>query len=179
MKRFQQYYLFIPLIISSQINMTTLAITIPFNEAVMERRLRHFRTIFAALGLVIGEFQELKPYNKDGRELVVVRFDVQVESFDDGRHRSEFRLNLGEFDERRGDAETILDRVQKFADAKAAWDASDPTTRGEFTLKPLEVVYDSHDHFWKVYKLVPRAPTRDTSTGAAAAALPRPRPVFR
>jgi len=159
--------------------MTTLAITIPFNEAVMERRLRHFRTIFAALGLVIGEFQELKPYNKNGVELVVVRFDVQVESHDHGEHRREFRLNLGDFDERRGDAHAILDRVQKFADAKAAWDAADPTTRGEFTLKPLEVVYDSHDHFWKVYKLVPRAPTRDTSTGAAAAAIPRPRPVFR
>ena len=152
--------------------MTTLAITIPFVEAVMERRLRHFRTIFAGLGLVIGEFQELKPYNKDGRELVVVRFD----SFDDGRHRSEFRLDLGEFDDRRRDAETILDRVQKFAEAKAAYDAADPTTRGEFTLKPLEVVYDSHDHFWKVYKLVPRA---SVPTGAAAAALPRPRPVFR
>ena len=156
--------------------MTTLAITIPFVESVMERRLRHFRTIFSGLGLVIGEFQELKPYNKDGRDLVVVRFDVQVESFDDGRHRSEFRLNLGEFDERRRDAETILERVQKFADAKAAYDAADPTTRGEFPLKPLEVVYDSHDHFWKVYKLVPRA---TPSTGAAAAALPRARPVFR
>jgi hypothetical protein len=160
--------------------MTTLAITIPFVESVMERRLRHFRTIFSGLGLVIGEFQELKPYNKNGRDLVVVRFDVHVESYDDGEHRREFRLNLGEFDERRRDAETILERVQKFADAKAAYDAADPTTRGEFTLKPLEVVYDSHDHFWKVYKLVPRATsTSDTSTSSAAAAIPRPRPVFR
>jgi hypothetical protein len=153
--------------------MSTLAITIPFIESVMEKRLRHFRTIFAGLGLVVGEFAELKPYNKDGRELVVVRFDVRPESFDDGEHRSEFRLNLGEFDERRGDAQAILDRVNEFAAAKSAYDLADPTTRGEFTLKPLEVVYDSHDHYWKVYKLVPR------STGAAAASIPRPRPKFR
>ena len=153
--------------------MTTLAITIPFIENVMEKRLRHFRTIFAGLGLVVGEFGDLKPYNKDGRELVVVRFDVRAESFDDGEHRSEYRLNLGEFDERRGDAQAILDRVNEFASAKSAYDVADPATRGEFALKPLEVVYDSHDHYWKVYKLVPR------STGASAAAIPRPRPKFR
>jgi hypothetical protein len=153
--------------------MTTLAITIPFIADVMEKRLRHFRTIFAGLGLVVGEFGELKPYNKDGRELVVVRFDVRVESPEDNAHRSEFRLNLAEIDDRRGDAQAILERVNEFASAKAVYDEADPSTRGEFKLKPLEVVYDSHDHYWKVYKLVPR------STGAAAAAIPRPRPKFR
>ena len=153
---------------------TTFAITIPFIADAMEKRIRHFRTIFAGLGLVVGGFDELKPYNKDGRELVVVRFDVKVESEDDHEHRSHYRLNERDYTDRCADAEAVLDRVNSFATAKAAWDASDPTTRGELSVEPLEVVYDSHDHFWKVYKYVPRP-----SGGAAAAEIPRPRPKFR
>ena len=152
---------------------TTLAITIPFIADAMEKRTRHFRTIFAGLGLVVEEFEDFKPYNKDGRELVVVRFDVHIESADDHEHRSQYRLNDRDREERCADAAAVLDRVNSFAAAKAAYDATDPSTRGEFTLKPLEVVYDSHDHYWKVYKNVPRP------SAGAAAAIPRARPKFR
>jgi len=157
------------------IKMSTLAITIPFYADVMDKRLRHFRTIFAGLGLVIGNFDELKPYNKDGRELVVVRFDVNFERVDDDDHRALYRLadSLEDIRCRHEDAEAILARVNEYASAKAEYDAADPATRGELKIKPLEVVYDSQDHFWKVYKYVPRAPV------APAGAPPRPRPKFR
>ena len=170
MKRFRQYYFFITN--SLTINMsTTLAITIPYAADVMDKRFRHFRTIFAGLGLVIEDFAELKPYNKDGRELVMVRFDVRVESAEDHEHRTRYRLDHSR-DDRCGDAETILERVNAFAASKAEYDVADPASRGDFTLKPLEIVYDSQDHYWKVYKFAPRS-------AAAAAATPRARPKFR
>jgi hypothetical protein len=137
----------------------------------MDKRFRHFRTIFAGLGLVIGEFAELKPYNKDGRELVMVRFDVRVESAEDSEHCTRFRLDHHSRAERCGDAETILERVNTFAVAKAEYDATDPASRGDFPLKPLEIVYDSQDHYWKVYKFASRS--------AGASATPRARPKFR
>ena len=171
MKRFLHYYFFIATTLT--INMSTLAITIPFAADAMDKRYRHFRTIFAGLGLVIGDFAEVKPYNKDGRELVMVRFDVRVETAEDNEHRSRFRLDQAALGERCGDAEAILDRVNTFAAAKAEYDAANPTSRGDFTLKPLEIVYDSQDHYWKVYKFAPR------SAGASAAATPRARPKFR
>jgi hypothetical protein len=152
---------------------TTLAITIPYAADAMDKRYRHFRTIFAGLGLVIGDFAEVKPYNKDGRELVMVRFDVRFETAEDGEHRSRYRLDHHGHDERRMDAQAVLERINTFAAAKAEYDAADPASRGDFTLKPLEIVYDSQDHFWKVYKFAPR------SAGAAAAAIPRARPKFR
>ena len=170
MKRFRQYYFFIATTLT--INMSTLAITIPYAADVMEKRFRHFRTIFAGLGLVIGDFAEVKPYNKDGRELVMVRFDVRIESAEDSEHRTKFRLDHSR-DERCGDAEAILERVNAFAAAKAEYDAADPASRQDFMLKPLEIVYDSQDHYWKVYKFAPR------SAGASAAATPRARPKFR
>jgi len=152
---------------------TTLAITIPFAADAMDKRFRHFRTIFAGLGLVIGDFAELKPYNKDGRELVMVRFDVRFETAEDAEHRSRYRLDADGHDERYTDAKAILERVNTFAAAKAEYDAANPTSRGDFTLKPLEITYDSQDHYWKVYKFAPR------SAGASAAATPRARPKFR
>lgn len=156
--------------------MNTLAITIPFSADVMEKRLRHFRTIFAGLGLVIQDFAELKPYNKDGRELVVVRFDVRFEKHDDDEHRAVYRLSHDpdEIRSRHEDASAVIDRVNAFAQAKAAYDLQPLSTRGDLTVKPLEVVYDSQDHFWKVYKYIPRAPA-----ATPAGAPPRPRPKFR
>ena len=155
---------------------STLAITIPFSADAMDKRLRHFRTIFAGLGLVVGEFAELKPYNKDGRELVVVRFDVRHETHDDDEHRAVYRLSHdpGDIRERHEDACAVLDRVNAFAAAKAEYDAADPSSRGDLAVKPLEVVYDSQDHYWKVYKFVPRtSPTQQAGLPA------RPRPKFR
>ena len=175
LKRFRQIYFFITNYQLTNMS-TTLAITIPFYADAMDKRLRHIRTIFAGLGLVVGEFEVPKPYNKDGRELVVLRFEVNFERTDDNEHRALYRLadTLEDIRYRHEDAEAILARVNEYASAKAEYDTKDVSTRGELKIKPLEVVYDSQDHFWKVYKYVPRAPA-----AAPAGAPPRPRPTFR
>lgn len=128
--------------------------------------LMHFiRSTFAKLGLVVNEFHTPNYQQLDAFRLVHLKFDFLLERPDHEEHRKEFRLTP--WDHRNDTSTAIMERLQQFADAEAAYFALDKETRGPMTVKPLEIVHTpaserGTEKFWKVKLVRPRAP-RDAS----------------
>ena len=128
--------------------------------------LMHFvRITFAKLGVVIGEFHAPNYQQLDGFRLVHLKFEFTLETEDHTEHRREFRLlsDQLEFRTRSSYAARILERLQEFSTAEAAYLAKDKETRGPLLVKPLEIVHTpasdrGTEKFWKV-KLVRPCPS--------------------
>jgi hypothetical protein len=137
--------------------------------------LQHFisRT-FAALGLAIDHFQTptFTALGNEGKRLIHLKFSFVLESQDApfDNHRRTFRLRNDElsFRTRASYAARLMERLNEFANAEAAYYARDKETRGPpktgigvdqvrvFPNEPEEGEVDPF--YWQVKLLRPRAP---------------------
>jgi hypothetical protein len=158
---------------------TTFSITMPMPTIAggVDKRQNHIRTIFACAGIVVSEFHPFAPFNKDGRDLVTFRFDGRMELTTDRDHREHYRLS-DDREEIRGRieaAEHVIGRVNEFAEAQSEHYAKPPSERGELSVRPLEMTYDTQDHYWKVYKFVEKKSSPAAAVAASAAKRPIPK----